>query len=71
MKNIQNYREYRLAHATVYLNEAPTGHSWPAEQAKRHGWALIDPWNSDNLDGDGGGWAGVCASVCVRICVRA
>ena len=25
----------RLAHAPVYFNEAPTGHSWPAEQAKR------------------------------------
>ena len=32
---MQNYREYRLAHATVYLNEASTGHSWPSEQAKR------------------------------------
>ena len=30
-KNIQNYREYRVAYATVYLNEAPTGHSWPGE----------------------------------------
>ena len=36
-KNIQNYREYSLAHATVYFNEAPTGHSWPAEQTKRGG----------------------------------
>ena len=26
-KNTQNYREYRVAHATVYLNEAPTDHS--------------------------------------------
>ena len=34
-KNTQNYREYRIAYATVYLNEAPTGHSSPAEQAKK------------------------------------
>ena len=25
-KNTQKYREYRVAHAAVYLNEAPTGH---------------------------------------------
>ena len=42
MKDIQNYREYLLAHVTVYLNEAPTGHSWPAEQAKRgHIFAMV------------------------------
>ena len=35
----------------------------------RHGWAHTDPSNSDNLDGDGGGRAGVC--VCVRVPVRA
>ena len=79
-KNIQNYREYRLAHATVYLNEAPTGHSWPAEQAKRwrifiHGWAhtyraIVGPSNSDILDGDGDVRARKCvrASVCVCVC---
>ena len=33
-KNTQNYREYRVAYATVYLNEAPTGHSSTVEQAK-------------------------------------
>ena len=27
----------RITLACVYLNEAPTGHSWPAEQAKRGG----------------------------------
>ena len=48
-----------------------------------HGWAHTDPSNSDNLDGDGGGWACACARarecvrvcfyvcVCVRACVRA
>ena len=38
----------------------------------RHGWAHTDPWNSDNLDGDGGGWVDVCvrASMCVCVCVR-
>ena len=25
-----------------------------------------DPSNSDNLNGDGGGWASACARVCVR-----
>ena len=25
-KNTNNYREYRVARATVYLNEAATGH---------------------------------------------
>ena len=40
-----------------------------------HGWAHTDPSNSDNLDGDGGGWAcacaRVCACVCLCVCVRA
>ena len=40
----------------------------------RHGWAHTDPWNIDNLDGDGCGWVGVCvrasACVCVCACVR-
>ena len=31
VKNTQNYREYRIAYATVCLNEAPSGHSAPAE----------------------------------------
>ena len=26
------------------------------------------PCNSDNLDGDGGGWVGMCARVCVCLC---
>ena len=34
-KNTQNYREYRVARVTVYLNEAATGHWSPAEPAKR------------------------------------
>ena len=41
-KNPQNYREYRVANATVYLSEAPTGHSSPAEQSK--GWHIISSW---------------------------
>ena len=36
----------------------------------RHGWVHTDPWNSDNLDGDGGGRAGVCVRVRARKCVR-
>ncbi len=28
-KNTQNYREYRVARANVYLNEAATGHCLP------------------------------------------
>ena len=37
----------------------------------RHGWAHTDSSNSDNLDGDSGGWVGVCvrAGVCMRACV--
>ena len=35
----------------------------------RHGWAHSS--NSDNLDGDGGRWVGVCVRACVRVCVRA
>ena len=34
-KNTQNYREYRVAYTTVYLNEAPTGPSSPVEPTKR------------------------------------
>ena len=32
-----------------------------------------DPSNSDNLNGDGGGWVCACARVCacVRVCERA
>ena len=33
-KNTQNYREYRVAHATVYLNEAATVHSAPAKRGR-------------------------------------
>ena len=33
-KNTQNYREYRFARATIYLNETATGHCSPAEPAK-------------------------------------
>ena len=33
-KNTQNYREYRVVHATVYLNEAPTGHSTPEKRGR-------------------------------------
>ena len=36
----------------------------------RHGWAHTDPWNSDNLDGDGGGQVGVCVCASMRVCVR-
>ena len=31
VKITQNYREYHVAYATVYLNEAATGHSSPAD----------------------------------------
>ena len=42
----------------------------------RHGWAHTDPWNSDNPDGDGGGWvacalACACACACARVCACA
>ena len=39
----------------------------------RHGWAHTDPWNIDNLDGDGCGWVSACvrASACVCVCVCA
>ena len=77
-KNTQNYREYRVACATVYLNEVATGHWSPAPLAKEgvnsvmgHGWAHrpieqrhpVRRWQ----------WVGVCASVrvCARACVRA
>ena len=33
-KNTKNYREYRVAHATVYLNEAATGHSTAAKSGQ-------------------------------------
>ena len=35
----------------------------------RHGWAHTDSWNSDNLDGDGGGWV-ACALASARECAR-
>ena len=57
-KNTQNCREYRVAYATVYLNEAATGHSSPVEHAKRGvNFVMVgrtDPSNSDHLNGDGG-----------------
>ena len=34
-KNTQNYREYRVAYTTLYLNEAVIDHSSPVEPAKR------------------------------------
>ena len=50
------YREYRVAQATVYLNEAATGHSTAAKRGVN--FALvgrINASNSDNQNGDGGG----------------
>ena len=38
-KNTQNDREYRVAHTTVYLNEAATGHSYFGEKG-----ALTSLW---------------------------
>ena len=35
----------------------------------RHGWAHTDPWNSDNLDGDGGGRVRECVRAYMRACV--
>ena len=66
-KNTQNYREYRVAHATVYFNKTAIGHWSPAEPAKRGfkstSWmGATGPSNSDNLNGDG--------SVCVRACIQ-
>ena len=59
-------RRNRVACASVYLNEAATGHWSPAEPAKRgvtpSQLGATDPLNSDNLDGS------VC--VCVRACVH-
>ena len=65
-KNTKNYREYRIAHATVYLNEAATGHSTAAKGVER-----TDPSNSDNQNGDGGGLVCACSRVCARVCMRA
>ena len=85
-KTPKNYREYRIAYATVYLNEAATGHLSPVEPAKGGvggGYFVMvgrtDPSTSDNLNGDGGGWVGecvcstvcVCARACVCVCVHA
>ena len=58
------------------MDEAPTAHMGSGTGEKRaylrHGWAHTDPWNSDNLDGDGVCVrASVCVCACVRVCVCA
>ena len=66
-KNTQNYREYRVAYASVYLNEAATSHSTEAKRGRllSHGWAhrpieqRQPEWR----------WVGVCVCVCVYVCV--
>ena len=73
-KNTKNYREYRVARATVYLNEAATGHWSPAESAKRGVNSVMgglhrhieqrQPERRRRCVG-----VCVCASVCVCVCV--
>ena len=74
-----NYREYRVSFATVYWNEAPTGHLSPAEPAKlgrylRHGWAHppIEQRQHERRRRCVGVSACVlvCMCVCMRACVR-
>ena len=55
-KKSQNYHEYRVEHATVYLNEAATA----IQRRRKVGVNVVmvgrtDPSNSDNQNGDGGG----------------
>ena len=74
-KNTQNYREYRVVHATVYLNEAlPAIQRWRKVGVNFVMVGRTDPSNSDNQNGDGGGlvcaYARVCVCACVRACVR-
>ena len=70
-KNIEYYREYRVAHDTVYLHEAATGHSTAAKRKRI--FVMVgrtDPSNSDNQNGDVGG-LGNLVRACVRACVHA
>ena len=70
-KNTQNYREYPVAHATVYLNDSATDRSTQAKGGGGVKFVMVghtDPSNSDNQNGDGSGGL-VCARVCA--CVRA
>ena len=68
-KNTHNYREYRATHATVYVNEAATGHATPRKGGVNFTMVgRTDPSNSDNQNGGSGGL--VCACVqCARMCV--
>ena len=71
-KNTQNYREYRVTYATVYLNEAANGHSMPVKRGVN--FVMVgrtDLSNSDNQNCDGGGLVCAFARVCVRVCARA
>ena len=71
-KNTKKYREYRVAHATVYLNEAPTGLSTRKGSVKTCVMVgRTDPSNSDNLTGDGGGRVCARVHVCVHSCMHA
>ena len=65
-KNTQNYR---VACATVYLNEAPTGHSSPSEQAKRGiNFVMVGRTPTHRKATT---WTAMAVGVCVRACVRA
>ena len=80
-KNTQTCRVYRVAHATVYLNEAPTGHSWPAKQAKRGVNFVMDgrvpthrtaiTWTATVVGGCVRKCVCACVHACVCSCVRA
>ena len=64
----QNYREYRVARSTVYLNEAATGHLSAKRGVKsimvgRH--RPIEQRQPERRR------RCVCTSVCVRACMRA
>ena len=63
-KNTQNYREYWVTRATIYLNEAATGHWSPATRDLRHSWAPARHRTATT-------WTAPVEGGCVRVCVRA
>ena len=82
-KNTQNYHKYRVAYATVYLNEAATGDSTPAKGGVNFVMVgCIDPSNMTTRMAMMVGWSVfvrecvctrvcACVSACVRACVHA